>query len=136
MSKTIEIKKTHIRNLFLSFILGFIILYGLEHFGSFSYSHDYSQPYSGKPSLSYQIPSNTKVSYIKYKTYFDKVIKTDGNGFDLYDLNYKDSDFNNYSTKSYYYTQATFVDFIYGIYIALLIFVLTLVFTNFKIKIT
>lgn len=136
MSKTIEIKKVHIRNLLLSFILGFGILYALEHFGSFSYKHSYSQPYSERPSLTYQIPATTKVSYIKYRTYFNNEVSTDGNGFDLYDLNYEDSDFNSYSSKSYYYTQATLEDFKYGIYISITIFVFTLVFTNFKIKLT
>ncbi|MBE7635113.1 hypothetical protein G1K75_12715 [Tenacibaculum finnmarkense] len=40
MSKTIEIKKIHIRNLILSFVAGFAILFGLEHFGQFSYISD------------------------------------------------------------------------------------------------
>ena len=136
MSKTIEIKKVHVKNLIISLILGFIILYILEHLGNFSYNHKYSQPYSEKPSLSYEIPSNTKVTYIKYETYFENIITTEGNGFTLYDLNYKNSEFNNYSTKSYYYLQATIKDYIYGIYLTIFLFILTLLITNFKIKFT
>ena len=48
MSKTIEIKKVHIRNLILSFILGFSILYGLEHFGKFEYIPDVPNEYDSK----------------------------------------------------------------------------------------
>lgn len=135
MSKTIEIKKVHIRNLFLSFIVGFGILFGLEHFGTFRYEHSYTQNSNGKPAFEYQVPATTPVSKIKYETYFGDEIQTDGNGFDLYDLNYKETEFNRYSTKSYYYTQATIKDFKYGIYISIALFFITLLFTAFKIKI-
>lgn len=137
MSKTIEIKKIHVRNLFLSFILGFIILYGLEHFGKFSYIGD-TPPQNNyeKPSLVQYVPSTTKVSRIYFDSYFDNRVETSGNGFDLYDLNYKDTEFNKYTTKSYYYTQATIEDYKYGIYISLGLFIITLFFTNFKIKLT
>lgn len=67
MSKTIEIKKVHIRNLFLSFILGFGILYGLEHFGQFSYKADLpTQSSYEKPSLSREVPGTTKILYIYF----------------------------------------------------------------------
>lgn len=135
MSKTIEIKKVHIRNLFLSFILGFGALYGLEHFGSFSYKTELPpQNNYEKPSLSREVPGTTKVLYIYFDSYFDNRVETSGNGFDLYDLNYSGTEFNKYSTKSYYYTQATLKDFIYGVYISLGLFLITLFFTNFKIK--
>lgn len=137
MSKTIEIKKVHIRNLFLSFILGFGILYGLEHFGKFSYIAD-SPPQNSyeKPSFVQYVPATTKVLSIYFDSYFDNRIETSGNGFDLYDMNYTDGDFKKYSVKSYYYTQATIKDFKYGIYISLALFIITLFFTNFKIKLT
>lgn len=137
MSKTIEIKKVHVRNLFLSFILGFGILYGLEHFGSFSYKAD-SPPQNSyeKPFFSREVPLTTKVLYIYFDSYFDNRIETSGNGFDLYDMNYIDGDFKKYSVKSYYYTQATLKDFKYGIYISLGLLIISLFFTNFKIKLT
>lgn len=138
MSKTIEIKKVHLRNLLLSFILGFGILYGLEHFGKFSYLADTPTEYSsdGRIKAVVEVPYTTKVLYIYYDSYFDSRIETSGNGFDLYDLNFSDTDFNKYSTKSYYYTQATIKDYKYGIYISLGLFIISLFFTNFKIKLT
>ena len=68
MSKTIEIKKVHIRNLFLSVIVGFGILFGLEHFGTFRYEHSYTQNSNEKPAFEYQVPATTAVSTIKYET--------------------------------------------------------------------
>ena len=50
--------------------------------------------------------------------------------------NYTDSDFKKYSVKSFYYTQATMKDYKYGIYISLVLFIISLFFTNFKIKLT
>lgn len=59
MSKTIEIKKDHIRNLILSFILGFVVLFGLEHFGEFSYTSHVKIPES------YTAPSHNMNDYFK-----------------------------------------------------------------------
>jgi hypothetical protein len=137
MNKTIEIKKVQIRNLFLSFILGFVVLYGLEHFGKFSYISDSPQQDSSeKLSLVQYVPVTTKVLRVYFDSYFNKRIETSGNGFDLYDMNYADGDFKKYSVKSYYYTQATIKDYKYGIYISLGLFTISLFFTNFKIKLT
>ena len=137
MSKTIEIKKVHIRNLFLSFILGFGILFGLEHFGKFSYIADNpNQNNYEKPSFTQYVPAKTKVLRIYFDSYFNNNIETSGNGFNLADLNYEDTEFNKYSTKSYYYTQATLKDYKYGICISIGLFIISLFFTNFKIKLT
>ncbi|MFY7935964.1 MAG: hypothetical protein ACOVOQ_01195, partial [Flavobacterium sp.] len=138
MSKTIEIKKVHIRNLFLSFILGFGILFGLEHFGKFSYLPDTPTEYGsdGRIKAVVEVPYSTKVLQIYFDSYFDNRIETSGNGFDLYDMNYADGDFKKYSVKSFYYTQATIKDYKYGIYISLALFIITLFFTNFKIRLT
>lgn len=138
MSKTIEIKKVHLRNLLLSFILGFGILYGLEHFGKFSYISDSQTEYDslGRVKMTTYVSATTRVITIYYQTFFKNKITSDGNGFDVGDLNYSDTDFDKYSVKSYYYTQATLKDFKYGIYISLGLFLLTLFFTNFKIKLS
>lgn len=133
MSKTIEIKKATIRNLFLSFILGFAVLFGLEHFGTFKYILVRTS-FEGRPTFEQQVPATTKVSTIEYHTFFKNLFTTDGNGFDAYDLNYSGTEFNTYATKSYYYTQAVIKDFIYGIYISLGIFILSILFSTFKIK--
>ncbi|MBP6126593.1 hypothetical protein [Flavobacterium sp.] len=137
MSKTLKVKKEHLRNLVLSFILGFGILYGLEHFGKISYTADTSsQNNYGKLSLVEYVPATTKVLSIYFDSYFGNRIRTDGNGFNLYDLNYSDSDFNKYSNKSYYYTQATIIDYKYGIYISLSLFLISVFFANYKIQLT
>ena len=138
MSKTIEIKKIHIRNLLLSFILGFGILYGLEHLGVFSYIADSPTEYDsmGRAKMVTYISGDTKVSRIYFDTYFSNRVETSGNNFSVADLNYSDTEFKKYTTKSYYYTQATIKDFKYGIYISLVLFLITLFFTNFKIKLS
>lgn len=136
MSKTIEIKKVHICNLLFSFIVGFGILFFLEHFGNFTFNHEYVKDSNAKPSFTTEIPYSTKISKIKYNTYFENIVETNGNGFTFDDVSYSDSKFNKYSSKSYYYTQAMFRDFKYGMLISLLIFLITLIYNNFKIKIT
>lgn len=136
MSKTIEIKKVHIRNLLFSFIVGFGILFFLEHFGNFAFNHDYVESSNAKPSFTTEIPYSTKVSKIKYKTYFENIVETNGNGFTFDDVSSSNSEFNKYHSKSYYYTQAMFKDSKYGVLISLIIFLITLIFNNFKIKIT
>ncbi|MCD0474036.1 hypothetical protein LPB87_06470 [Flavobacterium sp. EDS] len=138
MNKTIEIKKSTIRNIFISIIIGFSALYGIEHLGTFSYLADSPPQYDeqGRPYLEYQIPATTKVSKITYKTYFGNLVETEGNGFDVYDLNYAGTEFNKYSSKSYYYTQAILKDFKYGLFISLILFLISLFFTTFKIKLS
>lgn len=136
MSKEIEIKKTHVKNLFLSFLIGFLTLYGLEHFGKFSYLANSPTTYDeqGRAQMISYIPYNTKISSLIYNTFFGESVTTSGNGFDIADVNFKDTDFDKYSVKSYYYTQATLIDFKYGIYISLGLFLTMLFFSIFKFK--
>lgn len=138
MNKTIEIKKIRIRNLFLSFILGFGILYGLEHLGEFSYLPDLPTEYSsdGRLKAVVEVPYSTKVLKISYKSYFYEIIETYNNNFTIGDLSFSDTEFKKYSVQSYYYTQATLKDYKYGIYFSLGIFLVSLLFTNFNIKLT
>jgi hypothetical protein len=138
MSKTIEIKKIHIRNFLLSYILGFVILYGLEHFGKFSYLVNSPKQYDslGRVVLSSYVDISTKVSNIYFETFFKNKVQTSGNGFAISDINYSDSEFNKYSSKSFYYTKAVISDFKYGVYIASGLFLISLFLTNYKIKIS
>ena len=138
MNKTIEIKKSTIRNFLLSFIIGFSVLYGLEHFGKFSYIANSPTEYDeyGRVKMVTYISGSTKVSSIYFTSYFDNKIETGGNGFDVGDLNYADTDFDKYSVKSYYYTQATIADYKYGLYISLGLFLISLFFSHFKIKLS
>ena len=139
MSKTIEINKKNIINLILSFLIGFATLYGLEHFGEFSFSSTYShinQPTDVEGITQTYSNYSDKVNEIVFTTFFKNEIKTDGNGFTIYDFSFKDTDFNNYSVKSYYYTQSTIKDIKYGIYISLILFIIITLISNFKIKFT
>lgn len=135
MGTTLEIRKIHIRNFIFSFVLGFGILFGLEHFGKFEYRYESNYTDNTKPTFSREISYDTKVTEITYKTYFSKKVSTNGNGFTIADLNFADTEFNNYPAKSYYYTQSTMKDLIYGIYISIGLFIVSLFFTTFKIKI-
>lgn len=137
MSRIIEIKKVHVKYLLISFVIGFITLYGLEHFGEFSYLTESSGISSNeKPSLSEYIPWTTKVSQIYYQSYFENEVKTEGNGFDVSDVNNSDTEFNKYAVLSFYYTKALIADLKYGIYISFTIFIIILLLTNIKIKLT
>nr|WP_315189379.1 hypothetical protein [uncultured Flavobacterium sp.] len=135
--KIIEIKKSHIVYLIRSFLLGFVILFGLEHFGKFTFDYNVIQPIGVKPSLTVSVPYSTKIREITFHTFFDKEVKTSGNGFTIADIVFPEDDFKQYTTfKSYYFTNAIGVDFIYGIYISLILFLISIFFSVFKFKFT
>ncbi len=137
MNKTIEIKKERIRDLFLSFLLGFIFLFGLEHFGQFSYIAPSPTTYDqkGRINMVNYIAPQTKVSSIYYQSFFKNKVTTNGNGFSAMDLAYTDGDFYIYSNKIYYIIEALKLDFKYGIIISLVLFLLTVFFSIFRFKI-
>ena len=137
MSKTIEIKKTHIRNLFLSFILGFGILFGLEHFGKIMYKHDYSHVNEKTETEGITVSYNTfgdEVKEILFTSPLNSEILINGNGFTMYDLNYKDSEFNKYSNMLYFYTEAFKKDILFGFLFSAVIFVLIWITSTFKFR--
>lgn len=137
MSRTIEIKKVHIRNLFLSFILGFGILFILEHFGQFSYIAENNNPAkhnNEKLDFSEYISNDSKVKSINYTTFFDRQIITGGNGFLAKDIGYSDGEFYTYTNKIYYIVEAVKTDLKYGFYFSLGLFLLTVFFSIFKLK--
>jgi len=130
---SITVKRTHIERFVFSFLIGFTILYGLEHFGKFSYSHGYND---GRNSFETLVSVSEKATAIYYKTYFGNKVETGGNGFTLADLVLKSSEFNTYSSKSYYYTQATLLDYKYGIGFSVGLFLIAFLIANFKINIS
>lgn len=134
--KTIQVKKLHIKYFVLSFILGFVILFVLEHFGSFSFDYDYDvdEPIGVKPSLTVSVPYSTKLREITFHTFFEKEVKTGGNGFTIADMVWSEGEFKKYSVKSYYYTKALCEDYVYGVYISLMLFLILIFFSNFKFK--
>ena len=127
----------HIRNLIISLILGFIILYGLEHYGEFKYIADTenSTVYYSNSFESYG-SSSTKLKAIYFDTFFGNQFTTKGNGFTLYDMKNIDGEFEKYNVRSYYYTKAMLKDFGYGVIISMSIFILFIFFSYFKIKIS
>lgn len=138
MSKTIEIKKAHIRNLILSFLLGFGILFGLEHFGQFGYNAPSPTTYDeqGRINMVDYVSPQTKVTSIYYESFFKNKVTTGGNGFKVKDLAYLERDFYTYSNKIYYITEALKLDYIYGLYISIFLFSITVFFSVFKFKFT
>lgn len=137
MSKIIEIKKLHIRNLFLSFILGFGILFILEHFGKFSYIAENNNPAkydNEKLDFSEFISNDANVKNIYYTTFFDKQIITGGNGFFVKDIGYSDGEFYTYSNKIYYIVEAAKTDLKYGFYFSFGLFFISVFFSIFKLK--
>lgn len=135
MAKEIVIKKFYIKSLFISFIIGFGILYGLQHFGNFKYIANSPINPNDKPSTTSYVSFGTEVSTIQFHTFFDNIIQTRGNGFTVSDMHTSGSEFNSYKTKVYYYTEAVKKEYMYGIIISLALYFLTILFHNFKIKI-
>lgn len=137
-AKIIEIKKQSLNYLISSFFIGFIILFGLEHFGKFTYDYDYDStvPAGVKPSLTVSVPINTKLRKITFYSFFGNQVKTEGNGFTVADVAMPDGDFTRYPVKCYYYTKSLSVDFMYGICLSISIFLIFMFFSTFKFKLT
>jgi hypothetical protein len=135
--KVIQIKALHIKYLILSSIIGFVILFGLEHFGSFGFDYDYDveEPIGVKPSLTVSVPYTTKLREITFHTFFGNQVKTGGNGFTIADMALSGGEFRSYNVKSYYYTKAVVGDYIYGVYISLGLFFILIFFSTIKFKI-
>lgn len=136
LEKTIQVKKRDVNYFVLSFLIGFVILFGLEHFGSFTFEYDYDveDPIGVKPSLTVSVPYSTKLREITFHTFFENQVKTGGNGFTIADMVWSEGEFKNYTVKSYYYTKALTEDYIYGVYISLTFFLMSIFFSTFKFK--
>lgn len=137
MKKEIKIKSSYIVYLIFSILFGFSILYILQHYGKFSYmAKTLPKQENEKASFVEFVSPETGVVNITFETFFKNTVTTNGNGFNVGDLYYSDSNFYKYSNKSYYFTQAVLKDYIYGLYLSLAILVLLIFFSEFKIKIS
>lgn len=137
MKKEIKIKSSYIRYFIFSFLIGFSILYILEHCGKFSYmAKTLPNQSANKASFVEYVNPNTRLVNITFETFFKNTVMTNGNGFNVGDLYYSDSSFHKYSNKSYYFTQAVLKDYVYGLYFSLAIFLIIVLFSEFKIKIS
>lgn len=136
MAKTIEIKKSTIFKLFLSFVIGFGVLYGLQHLGKFRFFEEQVYNPNQKISFTRDISPDANVQTIVFHTYFGKEVRTGGNGFLVKDIYFTSGSFHKYSNRSYYYTQALIEDYKYGLYFSLGLFVIVMFFTYIKIRIS
>jgi hypothetical protein len=136
-AKIIEIRKQNLMQFIYSFFIGFFVLFGLEHFGSFGFDYDYNvdEPVGVKPSLTVSVPYSTKLREITFHTFFGNQVKTGGNGFTIADMALSGGEFRSYTVKSYYYTKAVVGDYIYGVYISLGLFFILIFFSTIKFKI-
>ncbi|TBH73870.1 hypothetical protein [Aquirufa nivalisilvae] len=136
MAHVIEIKARIINQFFISFLLGFSIVFGLQHYQKIEFMPEYTPTnISGlKPSFEESIPYNTKISYLSMGTYFGNMYKEKGNGLMIIDL--YDNKVFNYEMKSRYYFEATVLDYKYGILISIICFIFILFIDNIKIKLT
>lgn len=134
MSKTITINKKTLLVFLLSLVLGFGILFLIEHFGKFNSTY-----YPVRTETDYgfieNTPSDTPLLSISYHTPFGSEVKTSGNGFTIFDMKYKDVGLNLYENKIYYILNGLKTDFLYGLLFSTIIFVITIFFKNFKIKV-
>lgn len=136
MDNTIEVKKSTLLVFISSIILAGLILFYSEHFGEFSFLANPEPDYYSKPSFISTVKGNTPVTAIYYKTFFGNKIQTSGNGFNVGDVNLNGSEFNKYETKLYYYLEAMKADYLYGIIMSVIIFILLWIAINIKIKLT
>ncbi len=134
MSKTIVINKKTLITLILSIIVGFGILFFIEHFGNYNYTY---QPVRTETDFGYNenTPSETPLQSISYLTPLNSEIKTAGNGFTIFDMKYKNVGLDKYSNKIYYVINGVKKDYLYGILFSVLIFIIVMFFKHFKIKI-
>uniref|UniRef100_UPI0040485A2E bZIP transcription factor n=1 Tax=Mariniflexile sp. TaxID=1979402 RepID=UPI0040485A2E len=115
-------------------LLGFTMVFAIEHFGKFSYMEevDYSKNNlsNGKLSFTRDIPYNAKISKIHLTTPFDTYLTFDGGNYIVVDMY---SSFQEYPNKLKYYFKATIKDFKYIVYISIGFFIVILLLTNYKL---
>src|SRR5690606_7880505 len=80
---TIKISSSIPKFLLLGIVLGIITVFGIEHFGKFSYLEEarYMPVQNGKPSFTREISMNTTISQIYFKTPFGSNLTFGGNGY-------------------------------------------------------
>ena len=134
MHKTITIKRNIFKIIFISIFAGFALLFGLEHFGDFSYVASSTNNSNDQLSFTSYIDNDTPVNSIYFESFFNNKVETRGNGFNAIDVHYKESEFHTYSNKLYYFIEATKLDYIYGAIFSIVIILTILFFQNIKIK--
>lgn len=134
MSRTIVINKSIIFIIILSFILGFGVLFFTEHFGKMSAEYRpvrYETDYGYREDTPMETPLNT----ILYYTPYGSLVKTGGNGFTLYEMQYSNVGLGKYKNKIYYIIEGTKKDYLFGILYSVIFLIIIIFFKSFKIKI-
>ena len=109
---TIKINSSIPKFLLLGIVLGIITVFGIEHFGKFSYLEEarYMPVQNGKPSFTREISMNTPISQIYFKTPFGSNLTFGGNGYKVSDMYFSNQGLHKYSNKVEYYVKATSKD--------------------------
>lgn len=121
-------------SIFYGIFFGFILVFIINHFGTFTYLRGYSEGTQSSGSLLYEyIPFDTPVQDIYLKTPFGSKFTFDGSNYTVEDVNFDNGKFN-YSEKSKYYFLATFKESKYLFYFSLVFSILIYLFSNVKFK--
>ncbi|TKC10854.1 hypothetical protein FA048_11850 [Pedobacter polaris] len=134
--KQITINKHWLISVPISFVIGFLILLAINHFGKFSYLADTSQynPYTGQTTYNNYLGSSTPVTSLSYKSPFNTKIDKYDVKLTMEDIWFHTEKYN-YATKLDFYVKATLSDYLYIFLLAGIILILITFFKNFKLKI-
>lgn len=133
--KIIKISTSSILAFFVSYIIGFIIVFTLNHFGKFSYIADQTGVNNENSFIAY-VPVTNQIADLYYTSFFDSKILIRYPGYQIADIQQKEGDFHIYSNKVQYYTNATIKDYLYILLIGSILFLAYIFFTKFKITLT
>lgn len=116
-----------------SFLISFVLVFGLNHFGKISFLYDYKAPprSDGKIDMVEYVPNNTKISIFYFETFFKNKVQINGGKWTLADISYE-TEFQNYSNKSNFYLKGTLADKKYIVWISLVITFLLLIIIYFN----
>jgi hypothetical protein len=125
---------TFIKIVLFCFLLSFVLIYGLNHFGKISFIYDYTPKpnYDGKINMTEFVPANTKIKEFNFETYFGNHVLINGENWTGGDVTYQ-SEFQNYTNKCKFYIKGTLADRIYILWLGLSLTLLISILVYFKI---
>lgn len=133
--KEIAVNPKILLNILLSFILGFSILFAIEHRGKVNLIMGTIPPIPGqKLSLTAEAPPDYPVKIIYFDSPFGNRMTISAEGWKNKDVYWGDGKFHDYSNKVKIYFDAVAIDYKYGLLFSGIIFILILFFARFKLK--
>ncbi|WP_165045869.1 hypothetical protein [Dysgonomonas sp. ZJ709] len=133
--KEFSVSSKIVSQLLLSLVLGFSILFAVEHYGNVSFIMGIRDPLPGEqPSFYADAPPEYPVIKINYTTPFGTDTKVSVSGWRNQDVYFSDGKFYEYKNKVKVYFNAAVKDCQYGFLFSGIIFILLLFFTKFKLK--